>query len=145
MEVKRRIGRVREKVRIAVPYEAAWLNRAPLHHPDLADAPARLRAEGVCLPPLDPLFVVRYERHRFSDPSTGVRINLDRRIHVPTVNPETRCACRQPALPHAVLEVKGRGVDELPRALHPVLLLGCRLGSFSKYSSCYLSILGAAP
>ena len=145
LEVKRRIGRVREKLRIAAPYEAAWLNTVPLHHPSLSAAHAELRPHGMSSPRLTPLFVVRYERYRFKDQASGARINLDRRIHVPSVNRDTAALRPGSPLPHAVLEIKGRTVDELPQALHAVLRLGCRLGSFSKYATCYVSVFGGTP
>lgn len=145
LEVKRRIGGTREKLRLDAPFAAEWLDRTPIHHVDLTRAADALRPLGVRLPALSPLFVIRYERHRFLEPASGLRINLDRRIHVPDVNRRMMGPRLRPALTQAVLEVKGAVGDELPRALHGALRLGCRLSSFSKYAACYLSIFGAVP
>ena len=142
LEVKQRVGQTRAKVRIATPHEGAWLDRAPLWHPDVANAPRLLRDHGVRLPPLVPLFVVRYERHRFFDPASRLRVNLDRHVHVPAVNPAALGPRFRAELHYAVLELKGRDPDELPRALHAALRLGCRRSSFSKYAACYLSVFG---
>ena len=145
LEVKQRVGVTRAKVRIVTPYEPAWLDRAPLWHPDLANAPRLLRDHGVRLPPLTPIFVVRYERHRFFDPASRLRVNLDRHVHVPAANPGALGPRFRAELCHAVLELKGRNPEELPRALHGALRLGCRRSSFSKYAACYLSVFGVTP
>ena len=89
-----------------------------------------------------PLFVVRYERHRFFDPASRLRINLDQHVHVPAANPAALGPRLRGELDHAVLELKGRDRDELPRALFAALRLGCRRSSFSKYAACYLSVFG---
>ena len=142
-EIKQRVGTARNKRRIAAPFDASWLDGASLAEPALARTAELLRAHGVHTPPLVPVFVLRYERHRFLEPSSGLRINLDRRITVARSHPHVTGPRFRAALAQAVLEVKGARAEELPRPLWLALRLGCRLGSFSKYATCYAEALGA--
>ncbi len=142
-EVKQRIGGTRHKRRIAAPFDASWLDEASPGEPALARITELLRSHGVHAPPLVPVFVIRYERHRFLEPSSGLRVNLDRRITVTSSHPHVTGPRFRVALTQAVLEVKGARAEELPRPLWPALRLGCRLGSFSKYATCYAAALGA--
>ena len=142
-EVKQRTGGTRDKLRFEAPFQADWLETASLADPALSRATGLLRSHGVRVPPLEPTVVVRYERHRFLEPASGVPINLDRRISVPRSNPRLTGPRFRGALAEAVLEIKGSGVEELPQPLWSLLRLGCRLGSFSKYAACYAAALGA--
>ncbi len=142
-EIKQRIGSARSKRRFEAPFDASWLDGASLAEPALARTAELLRSHGVHAPPLVPVFVIRYERHRFLEPSSGLRINLDRRITVARSHPHLTGPRFRAALAQAVLEVKGAHAKELPRPLWPALRLGCRLGSFSKYATCYAAAVGA--
>ena len=141
-EVKQRIGGTRDKRRIEAPFDARWLDAASSGAPALAHVSALLQAHGVRVQPLVPVFVIRYERYRFLDPSSGLRVNLDRRIEVTRSHPHVTGPRFGAKLTHAVLELKGANAEELPRPLWPALRLGCRLGSFSKYATCYMAALG---
>jgi VTC domain len=136
LEMKRRVGGRRDKVRLRTEYEGAWLAGVSLDDPRLASLPLRLRGAGVLLPRLVPVLTVRYERHRFVEPSSGVRVSLDTAIGPAAVS--RRVSRRPPAglLSVSVVEVKGH-VAALPPTLHALERLGVRRGSFSKYWACY--------
>ena len=53
-----------------------------------------------------------------------------------------RQQCR-PDAEHPANVVSSLYYDTLPRPLWLALRLGCRLGSFSKYATCYAAALGA--
>ncbi len=142
LELKYRYGSRRKKLRVATDLGAGWLSRARLDHPALRDAPLLLGSQQLAPPRgLHPMLVVRYQRHRFVDPSSGSRICLDTAIGPGRVNAQ-RVHRRNPApLEDAVLEVKNQSGD-LPAQLRPILRAGARLDSFSKYAACFESVLG---
>jgi VTC domain len=127
LELKSRVGSLRTKDRVETPLPAAWLDRAPLEAAELLDVLDLLRPFGFAMPTLlVPALLVRYSRYRFVEPVSGTRVSLDGAIEVP----------------RAVLEVKGR-VDDLPRVLRPLVHLGARRGSFSKYAAAAGEVLRA--
>lgn len=136
LEMKQRVGGRRDKVRVATEFEGAWLANVSLDDPRLVPLPLRLRHAGVLLPRLLPVLTVRYERYRFVEPASGVRISLDTAIGPAAVS--RRVTRRAPGgrLAVAVVEVKGQ-VTALPPTLHALERLGVRRGSFSKYWACY--------
>lgn len=144
LEVKRRVGSQRQKLRVETEVSGRWLSGSGLAAPRLLSLPRLLRARGIALPgPLFPVFQVRYKRLRFAEPRTGARLCIDYDICAPRVNWQMlpRANCFQ--LRHAVLEVKGRGT-EIPEPLRRVAALGCQKRSFSKYAICYEKIMNAA-
>ncbi len=137
LEAKFRHGGRRDKIRLEVPYEGAWLAGIPLHTAALRSIPLRLRAKGVpTSAALRPVILVRYVRDRFVEPLTGVRISLDSEISAPAVNRDVIPTPNPQPLPTVIVEVKG-AVNGLPEVLQPLLCLGARRRSFSKYAACY--------
>ena len=136
-EAKFRIGSRRSKVRQPIEIAGEWLNRQPLTRSALVRIPEVLRRSGVkASQPLQPLITVSYERHRFIDPGSGVRVALDRGIRTLAVNPRLANAKACRPLPVAVLEIKGKS-RHLPASLRSATRLGCRRQSFSKLISCF--------
>lgn len=137
LELKFRIGAHRRKLRVEAPFRAAWLESAALDHPLLVRLPERLRDLGL-IPSagLRPVLTVRYSRRRYFEPGSGSRISLDAEIRTARVSPSLLPPPPPLPLGTAVLEVKNR-VGELPPNLRPILRLGARRGSFSKYLACY--------
>ena len=138
MEAKMRTGNRRSKVRVRLAHPADELARWPVQDARFRTFPALLRPHGV----LDaenwqPIVQLKYRRDRFVEPASRARVSLDGDIAATEVNPAI-CSVADPSpLRVAVLEVKG-GVDELPLALRPMLQLGARKTSFSKFMAVYL-------
>ncbi len=137
IEAKYRVGSRREKVRGVLDVDGPTLAGRPLEDKRFEALPRALAQAGVVLgPEWRPVVRLRYERRRFIERTTGARISLDRDITAEAVNPRQLSSLNLGPLPVAVLEVKGRG-DSLPRALQPLLHLGARQGSLSKYAAVY--------
>jgi hypothetical protein len=142
LEAKYRIGGRREKVRVVLPQTSDSLTRRPLRDPLWRALPAKLQAEGVYVPPaLAPVFMVRYERHRFTEIWQRARLTVDSHIDVPAVNTDLFPTVPLRELDTAVLEVKVRA-GEPNQLLARLDRLGCRRESFSKYTACYQLITG---
>lgn len=138
IEVKSKIGVPRAKFRLKSPFSGEWLSRVPLEDPRLLEIPRLLRSHGA-LPehaPIFPAFIVQYERCRFIEPQSGVRVCIDWNIHAPKVNPTMLCAAPSSYAPMSVLEVKGR-CEGLPGTLAQLFAFGMKKSSFSKYLACY--------
>jgi hypothetical protein len=137
-EIKYRIGSRREKVHREIPVEAAWLARQPLESGAVAVLPDHLGLHGHRLPrPLVAALVVRYHRERFVEHHSGARVALDTSIAPGAAHPRIlRGGYRRP-LGVAVLEVKSTD-RRLPALLRPLVALGCRQTSFSKYGACMI-------
>ncbi len=138
IEVKSKIGVPRAKFRLESPFSGKWLSRTPLEDPRLLEIPRLLRSHGA-LPgqaPIFPAFIVQYERCRFIEPQSGVRVCIDWNIHAPRVNPIMLCAAPSSYVQMAVLEVKGN-VEGLPGMLSKLYAFGVKKSSFSKYLACY--------
>lgn len=138
IEVKSKVGAPRAKLRVESPYSANWLHHIPLEDLRLLEIPRLLRARGALSEqcPLFPSFIVQYERYRFIEPISSVRLCIDCNIHVPRVN-RTMLGMRPPSLLQTdVLEVKGQ-VDGLPGMLPNLFAFGIKKSSFSKYLACY--------
>lgn len=133
LEVKRRIGALRDKARIETPLAADALDTMSLEDPALVAILDRVLSLGFPLPmPLMPALLLRYQRHRFVEPVSGTRVSLDTGIRAVQARRGLFGAGAGVSLPAAVLEVKG-DADDLPRALRPLAHLGARRSSFSKY------------
>jgi hypothetical protein len=63
-------------------------------------------------------------------------VSLDAEIAAPAVNPRFLSTSDSTPLGLGILEVKGNA-DELPRVLWPLLQLGARKRSFSKFLAIY--------
>lgn len=137
VEAKYRVGSRRDKVRARADVTAGDVATWPLGDARFAALPRALAGAGVRIgPDWRPVLRLRYERQRFVERATGTRVSLDRDITAEAVNHGLLAPVNAGALPVAVLEVKG-GEDRLPRALEPLLHLGARQGSLSKYVAVY--------
>lgn len=136
LETKIKEGGKQRKIRLRVEPDGNTLASLPLTAPELTALPALLARRGVGLGAgLRPAFTISYRRLRFVDPMTGTRVALDRDIHVPKSN----LASLGPgygALPVAVIETKG-AANTLPPYLAPLVAMGLKPDSFSKYLHCY--------
>lgn len=141
LEVKYKIGRRREKVRIKTKFPGIWLSRIGLDDRELLNIPHLLRLKGVVIPGrLSPVFQISFKRRRFIEPTTGLSLNVDWDIVALRVNRRILPRTYPIQLKSAVFELKGTGT-ELPEVLHQLTALGCRKQAFSKYSACYQKIM----
>jgi 3-hydroxymyristoyl/3-hydroxydecanoyl-(acyl carrier protein) dehydratase len=85
--------------------------------------------------PLMPVIVISYQRYRFNEMQTGVRVSFDQDIRASVVAPELGRREREIRLPGGVIEVKGPRL-ELPLTLRRMRLLDLDWSRFSKYGSC---------
>ena len=137
LEVKSRFGSRREKRRVPLPFQSSWLTRGSLDIPSLRRVPPLLRHAGFVAPDdFRPVLLVRYRRHRFIEPQTGLRASLDCGIDAPAVNRAEGLTPVLLPLPVTVFEFKGQR-DHLPESLRALTTLGFRKASFSKYAACY--------
>ena len=110
-------------------------NRA--FYPEKMQPPLGLYAHGVEVPGLWlPVFRIDYRRLRFLGPVSRENLCVDYDVHVPRVNRRVIRRHDPRRLALGVLEVKGTS-SELPPTLRPLVKLGCRKRSFSKYLACY--------
>jgi len=136
-EVKHRIGSRRNKVRKRTEIRGSWLARQRLTRSELATIPQVLRDSDVTFrQPLLPMMVVRYQRLRYVEPFSGVRVSLDTAIAPGKVNPLFAAPRVARRIHVAVLEVKGPS-RRLPPSLRWLNSFGCRQASFSKYNACF--------
>jgi hypothetical protein len=115
-----------------------------LDHAMFLQVPSLLVANNVILGQnYFPAYQISYKRVRYKDPLTGIIICFDYDIRAARINifmlPQT-CPF---ALHTAVLELKGT-VDEMPASLYPLVHMGLRKDSFSKYFACYQKMIGRA-
>jgi hypothetical protein len=146
LEVKRRFGSRREKLRLPAspdPFDGRELSHTSLDSPGLDRVPALLAAAGETSPAtLHPVLHLAYRRERFVEPASGHRISLDSEIE--TLRVADRATASSAVRRHPgdrrspfLVEVKGASRD-LPPALSALADLGGRRESFSKYSFCLL-------
>jgi hypothetical protein len=136
LEVKRRLGSRREKLRLALEFDGAALERGGLAAAANAPWQAALVAAGVRPPAgFRPALRLAYDRDRFVDPTSGARLSLDAALVALEVAPWTGLSLRSAAVDAALVEFKGTA-RELPPALRALAALGARRGSFSKYAAC---------
>jgi hypothetical protein len=141
LEAKLKEGGRQRKVRMQMPHTGSELAKMPLGAPALAALPAQLVNHGIGINASSrPVMVVAYRRLRFLDPMTGVRIALDQYIHASRHALSCPGPPGSPFLPFAVIETKGQ-LASLPRYLIPLMTMGLRPESFSKYLLCYQSLM----
>jgi hypothetical protein len=141
LEVKSRVGSMREKARVVAPLAPDWLDGAELDDPALAAVVGCASSLGVELPgPLLPALLLRYRRYRFVEPLSGTRVSLDFDIEARRGRPGLFRSGAPAFLDDAVIEVKGESED-LPRVLRPLGHLGIRRAAFSKYAAAGLAVL----
>lgn len=137
-EAKYRVGTRRQKVRVKLPIDASEVHGLGLEDARLVSLVRALEAEGVPAgPQWRPVLRLRYERSRFIERATRARVSIDLDITPEAVSRGLMGPFQPGALPIAVVEVKGRE-DTLPRGLWPLLHLGARQGSLSKFAAVYM-------
>ena len=145
LELKRRIGSARRKVRIEVLAPTDLLLRAPLSDPGWAAlfaAHADELGEPVG-PDWAPVCRIEYDRVRYNDLENGSRVSVD--WNVEGFPNEERFPWAAPvALDALVCEFKNRG-GAPPRWSEALQGAGLRLRSFSKYGECMLRITTGTP
>ncbi len=85
--------------------------------------------------PLRPVIVISYQRYRFQEIQTGIRVSYDYDISASMIAPELRRFESRISLPTAVIEVKGPTI-ELPVTLRRMKFLDTDWSRFSKYGYC---------
>lgn len=137
LEAKFKRGRERGKLRVPVDVSGKVLSGLALDSAEVPDVGGLLRSQGVDYPGLlFPAFRIDYRRMRFLEPATRANLCLDYDIHVPCSNRRLVHRHDPRRLDQGVFEIKGRSAA-LPPALRPLVKLGCRKQSFSKYLACY--------
>lgn len=85
--------------------------------------------------PIRPIIVISYQRYRFNEMQTGVRVSFDYDISASGVAPELGRRERAIHLLGGVIEVKGPKL-ELPVTLQRMRVLDTDWSRFSKYGYC---------
>ena len=95
--------------------------------------------------PLKPIIAITYQRYRFNEILTGIRVSFDHDIRASVVAPELghHSIAGEITLPGGVIEVKGPTLA-LPVTLRRMKLLDVDWSRFSKYGSC-LDVYFATP
>ena len=141
-EVKYKIGTKRHKRRIPAPFFASNLSSMDLLNPALLRIPQLLKTHGVRLHRSHfPVYRIEYKRFRFLEPLYGGRICFDKDIRIPQVNPMAMARQYPLALQTAVFEFKGVSAN-LPHSLFPLMKLGLKKASFSKFGACFQKLAG---
>jgi len=145
LELKRRVGSARCKVRVETRAPAELLVRAPLSDPAW---PALFAAEAERLgepvgPEWTPVCRIEYDRVRYDDFENGSRVAVDWNIGA-VPNGERFPWAVPVALGAVVCEFKNRG-GEPPRWSEALQRAGLRLRSFSKYGECMNRIVKGVP
>ncbi|MFN9333726.1 MAG: VTC domain-containing protein [Planctomycetota bacterium] len=152
LEVKRRLDRVVQKLRCAVPTAclADALAGAPVRPDDDRSEAAAALAEFQRLllsRRARPVAVVRYEREAYVGRSSDeVRVTIDRRLHALSTDrpelPSDAAGYRPVPLPGVVLELKF--TDRMPRWLHAAIVAcDLRRVSCSKYCRALDALAGS--
>ena len=140
LEAKQRVGNRRDKVRVLLPMTADTLVSRRLDDAVFESLPGRLADKGIMLGgDWQPMLLLRYRRRRFVDPLTGTRLSLDSDIAAVSVNHRHLFTRNLGPLPIAVVECKGLA-DVLPGHLRPLISLGLRKQSLSKYATLMLQL-----
>jgi len=84
---------------------------------------------------IKPIILISYQRYRFSELQTGMRVCLDYDIRASVVAPELGRRGREIHLESGVIEVKGASI-ELPVTLRYMKQLDVDWSRFSKYGGC---------
>ncbi len=137
LEVKRKIGSTREKVRTALQVIPHELSAGLLPSSDFSVIKEEITKLAPDLGNMDlkPRILVRYLRHRFVDPVSGARIAFDSEITGTSIlrSDSERFTAR---LSQSVLEVKSEAED-LPVNLRSLNMPNLRKAAFSKYYECF--------
>ena len=137
IEAKFRIGNRRMKARTRLQQSAEEISRWGLQDPRLRDFPQALREEAIAIADAwQPVMLIRYRRDRFIERFSRSRISLDSDIAGVAVNPSALSAPDYTPIAASVVEIKGLSED-MPQAVRPLLQLGVRKGSFSKFLAVF--------
>lgn len=141
LEIKSRVGALRQKQRVRTQLTGSRLAGLPLDDPAFLDVRDFARPLGIPLPPrLLPALLIRYHRSRFVEPLSGSRISVDVDIEALRGHPRLLGHAFSERFETAVVEVKGTS-SQLPRALHALVGLGARQSSCSKYGTAAVAML----
>ena len=140
LEIKRKVGRSRQKVRAETDLSAQYVADLDLHAQEHCQIRRRLGELGFPGASLAPFFQITFRRRRFVDPFTGARLAIDQGIRVPRVNHQLAPRANPTPLSKAVFEVKGLP-DQIPHFIPLLISFGGRKESFSKYFRCYQHLM----
>jgi len=138
LELKMREGFVTHKRRVSLTVPAGRLEHSQVGSGIIARPllMEKLAALGIYpSSPLQPVIVISYQRHRFTEMLTGTRLCLDQNIRSYMVSPGLGYVEPELLLEGGVIELKGTG-SELPVSLRRVKMLGTDWTRFSKYGNC---------
>ena len=139
LEVKRKVGSARRKIRHHLDHAGDWVRSRPLHDPSFLRINTILAELGTPFKwPLFPTLQIQYHRSRYLDPLSGARLAVDSDIRVARINGRFISCLNGSPLDDAVFECKNQ-TQELPDWLGQVnTLADGRKDSFSKYATCFL-------
>ncbi len=131
LELKHREGAVGSKQRLHLSIDDGPMLAAGIRLPRREQLTEALRELGApAAPTVEPLVLVHYERRRWADIGSGLRVSLDTRVRAAAPRPGIVWR----AVPDgAVLELKSTG--PLPARLDGLARLGLRRAAHSKYAA----------
>ncbi len=131
LELKRREGGVGQKQRLRLTIEDGAVLTEGLRLPPRGQLAEALRALGAAAAPtVEPVALVRYERRRWADQASGLRVSLDTRVRAAAARPGL---VWRPIPNGSVLELKSAG--PLPARLRGLARLGLIRMAHSKYAA----------
>lgn len=139
LETKRKRGPTRDKTRRSISVDARQWRETPLDSPLFAQLGAEHFAEAAG-PYTTAILEVRYERARYVEISSGLRVSVDWNIRCARANSRLFPRPSPPPLRCVVVELKGEA-QELPAVLQPLLSQGFRRGALSKYGALVEKLL----
>ena len=131
LELKHREGGVGSKQRLHLSIEDGPVLAAGIRLPRREQLTEALRELGApAAPTVEAVALVRYERRRWADLGSGLRVSLDTRVRAAAPRPGL---VWRPVPDGAVLELKSAG--PLPARLDGLARLGLRRAAHSKYAA----------
>ena len=131
LELKHREGGVGSKQRLHLSINDGPTLAAGIRLPRREQLTEALRELGApAAPTVEPVALVRYERRRWADLGSGLRVSLDTRVRAAAPRPGL---VWRPVPDGAVLELKSAG--PLPARLDGLARLGLRRAAHSKYAA----------
>ena len=133
LEIKRKVGGGRSKERHEVELPRSILVDDPLRVATKRWRLSKVLDESPLSPnvSMDPIIAIKYDRRRYIELESRIRISVDVEIECESVNDELLPNLGISSLPHCVLEVKGE-IAEFPRSLLPMAPI-MEKTSYSKY------------
>ena len=131
LELKHREGGVGSKQRLHLSIDDGPMLGPGIRLPRRDQLTEALRELGApAAPTVEPVALVRYERRRWADLGSGLRVSLDTRVRAAAPRPGL---VWRPVPDGAVLELKSAG--PLPARLDGLARLGLRRAAHSKYAA----------